>query len=152
MTEKVLLDRHAIACTFYSKGQAMLGSVVVLMTVTLLITGCGEIDPVAGRARLHLPPEDYVPSPANGRKVFLRDCSVCHGQTALGTQKGPPLIHKTYRPNHHPDMAFHLAVKDGVRQHHWNFGDMPPQLQVSPEETEDIVSYIRDQQREQGIK
>jgi mono/diheme cytochrome c family protein len=65
-------------------------------------------------------------SPAGqaGRAAFQRSCASCHGDVAQGTPTGPPLVHAIYRPGHHADEAFELAVRRGVRAHHWRFGDM----------------------------
>ena len=43
----------------------------------------------------------------------------------------PPLVHKLYEPGHHSDMAFIMAAKNGVRSHHWRFGNMPPKTLLS---------------------
>ncbi len=63
----------------------------------------------------------------------------------------PPLVHKFYEPNHHGDMAFVLAAKNGVRAHHWKFGDMPPVKGVTQGDVLNIVAYVRALQRENGI-
>lgn len=86
-----------------------------------------------------------------GAGLFATTCAECHGPKAQGTDQGPPLIHPYYRPSHHADGAFHLAVKNGVRQHHWRFGNMPPQPNVSPSETDAIIRYIREVQEANGI-
>lgn len=126
-------------------------ALVALILPALLAGGCGETDPAAARANLHLPPDGYVANGERGRDAFARSCAECHGKDGLGTQRGPPLVNKTYEPGHHPDMAFHLAVKNGVRQHHWNFGDMPAQSAVTPKQAADIVRYVRELQRARGI-
>ena len=100
----------------------------------------------------HLPPDGFVADKNKGAELFRQNCSVCHGRAGSGSNKGPPLVHKTYNPGHHADLAFHLAVKNGVRRHHWQFGDMPPQPQVSPEAIGHIVAYVRALQRRAGIK
>ncbi len=56
---------------------------------------------------------------AKGRTLFLQNCMQCHGKGAQGSDKGPPLVHRYYEPNHHGDIAFYLAVERGVGQHHW---------------------------------
>ena len=75
-----------------------------------------------------------VPAPSeearNGQVVFDRLCASCHGANAAGGPAGPPLVHSIYRPAHHADVAFVLAVRCGVGAHHWRFGDMPPQPAV----------------------
>lgn len=87
-----------------------------------------------------------------GRIAFDNTCATCHGDWGRGTEKGPPLIHRIYEPSHHADIAFTLAVQRGAKQHHWNFGNMPAQPQVSPEETEAIIRFIREVQEANGIR
>jgi len=87
-----------------------------------------------------------------GAAVFERKCAECHGGAAKGTDKGPPLVHKVYEPGHHADVSFYLAVRQGVRAHHWPFGDMPPVEGVSDEQIADIVAYVRGLQRAAGIE
>ncbi|NJO35044.1 MAG: cytochrome c [Rhodospirillales bacterium] len=43
------------------------------------------------------------------------------------------------------------AVKTGVRQHHWRFGDMPPQPRVTEEQVAAIVGFVREVQTANGI-
>ncbi len=86
-----------------------------------------------------------------GEAVFKANCAACHGENAAGTNLGPPLIHDIYNPSHHSDQAFYLAAAGGVRQHHWLYGDMPPQPQVSQEEVTMIIRYIRELQAANGI-
>lgn len=94
---------------------------------------------------------DLSPQAANGKVAFDAVCAACHGVNAGGSDKGPPLIHDYYNPGHHSDAAFFLAAQRGVRQHHWNFGDMPAQPQVSESELEAIVQYVRELQQANGI-
>ncbi len=86
-----------------------------------------------------------------GQKAFDENCARCHGARGSGTGKGPPLIHDHYNPGHHPDGAFHAAAARGVRQHHWQFGNMPAQPQVSKSQMVTIIRYIRELQRANGI-
>ena len=53
---------------------------------------------------------------------------------ARGTQQGPPLVHKIYEPSHHADFAFQRAAAQGVRAHHWKFGNMPKIESVTPDD------------------
>jgi cytochrome c len=86
-----------------------------------------------------------------GQKAFQANCAQCHGTNGTGTNQGPPLIHDIYNPGHHNDMAIYRAAKMGTRAHHWQFGDMPPQPQVSDEEIGTIIQFIREVQKENGI-
>jgi len=86
-----------------------------------------------------------------GNVLFDKNCATCHGVSGGGTKQGPPLIHKYYEPSHHGDDAFIWAAKQGVRAHHWNFGDMPPINSVSDGDVQKIIQFIRAVQRENGI-
>ncbi|OUR75223.1 hypothetical protein A9Q83_17445 [Alphaproteobacteria bacterium 46_93_T64] len=86
-----------------------------------------------------------------GRTLYNNNCAVCHGPNAVGTENGPPFLHKVYEPNHHGDIAFELAAKNGVRAHHWQFGNMPPIGNVTEAEVTEITRYIRKLQRASGI-
>lgn len=126
--------------------------VLALAIVSSLgFVSCGRGDPEKIRQNLHLPKPGYVADAGRGKTLYTENCVSCHGAHGQGTTQGPPLVHVTYEPNHHPDMAFHLAVKNGVRQHHWNFGNMPSIKDVSPENVADIVKYIRGEQERAGI-
>lgn len=86
-----------------------------------------------------------------GETVFNDNCSACHGKHAAGTDQGPPLIHIIYEPSHHGDPSFYRAVAQGVRRHHWRFGDMPPIEGVSEADVGKIIAYVRETQRANGI-
>lgn len=86
-----------------------------------------------------------------GARAFKQNCATCHGESGAGSEKGPPLIHSIYNPGHHSDRAFFLAAQNGVRSHHWNFGNMPPLRHISSRVMTDIVAYIREIQRANGI-
>ncbi len=88
-----------------------------------------------------------------GETYYTAVCASCHGANAAG-QNGvaPPLIHRIYEPSHHGDMAFVLAARNGVRAHHWKFGNMPPVEQpLTDAEIGAIITYVREIQRANGI-
>ncbi len=87
-----------------------------------------------------------------GEAKFNANCLICHGTQAGGTDHGPPLVHKIYEPNHHGDAAFQLAAANGVRAHHWNFGNMPKIDGVTAGDVDQIVRYVRWLQRQAGIQ
>ena len=92
------------------------------------------------------------PEVAQGKTLFEQNCSVCHGPAGDGTTQGPPLVHIIYEPNHHADAAFVLAARNGVRAHHWRFGDMAPLPDVTDQMVLEIVGYVRWLQRQVGIE
>ncbi len=92
------------------------------------------------------------PELAQGKTLFAQNCSVCHGPAGDGTTQGPPLVDIIYEPNHHADAAFVLAARNGVRAHHWRFGDMAPVPNVTDSMVLEIVGYIRWLQRQVGIE
>ena len=87
-----------------------------------------------------------------GAAKFAANCASCHGERAAGSDRGPPLVHKYYEPSHHGDRSFLAAVRNGVRQHHWTYGDMPPQPGVTNADVAKIVAYVRELQRANGIQ
>jgi mono/diheme cytochrome c family protein len=87
-----------------------------------------------------------------GQLTFEAYCMACHGEHAMGGPNGPPLVDPIYRPSHHADIAFALAVRRGVRAHHSRFGDMPPQPSIGEEDVRNITRYIRELQRANGIE
>ena len=115
---------------------------------TLLAAACVE----RGVPDLPPPPTEVPAAYADGAAAYTRHCASCHGAFARGTDTGPPLVHPYYVPSHHGDAAFLFAVQRGVAAHHWRFGDMPPQPQVTAGEVEAIIPYVRWLQREAGIQ
>lgn len=97
-----------------------------------------------------LPHDDLAQQ--QGKRAYNNNCASCHGADLQGTPQGPPFLHKVYEPAHHGDEAFYRAIANGVRAHHWRFGDMPAVPHVSREQASDIIAYIREQQRAVGIK
>ncbi|MEO8249647.1 MAG: cytochrome c [Burkholderiales bacterium] len=93
----------------------------------------------------------FSPMALAGQLAYDATCAKCHGAYGAGTDKGPPFLNPVYNPGHHPDEAFMRAVRNGVRQHHWNFGDMPAQPAVSEEEVRQIIRYVREVQQANGI-
>ena len=122
-------------------------SLVLLFLLSACDGGSGERDPNP----LHLPPQGFIGDSIKGGELYYKKCQTCHGKNGRGTNNGPPLVHNTYNPRHHADLAFHLAVRNGVRSHHWKFGDMEPIQNASPEDVGHIVTYVRELQRKAGI-
>ena len=98
------------------------------------------------------PGPGLMPNPVMGKALFANHCAGCHGGDLKGSEKGPPLLHKIYEPSHHADAAFQLAVANGVRAHHWKFGDMAPVKGVTPDDVAHVTAYVRAEQRKVGIQ
>jgi mono/diheme cytochrome c family protein len=97
-------------------------------------------------------PADFTDTEQMGVRAFEAKCAACHGVNAAGRDgMGPPLVHVIYEPNHHGDQAFHLAAMNGVRGHHWPFGNMPAVEGLTTSDVDAIIAYVRALQRANGI-
>ncbi|MEX0829048.1 MAG: cytochrome c [Nitrospirales bacterium] len=129
----------------------------LLCICCVLLWGCSENGSNAQSAPAPSPTiltSADKPLPAEfeeGESKFNKFCSRCHGAQGTGSDNGPPLVHKIYEPNHHADVAFQRAAAQGVRAHHWKFGNMPKIDGVRPEDVSQIIGYIRWLQRQAGI-
>ncbi len=109
----------------------------------------------AQTAGVPAPSAGLMPNPTKGKTLFAQKCASCHGVDLkgrdTGTDKGPSFLHRVYEPSHHGDAAFQNAVANGVRAHHWKFGNMPAVAGVTPDDVAHITAYIRMEQRKVGI-
>ena len=98
-------------------------------------------------------PATLSPEAKAGQQAFAANCASCHGIDAEGRAGiAPPLIHKIYEPSHHGDMAFVLAARNGVRAHHWPFGNMAPVSGLTDPELAGIIRFVREVQVANGIR
>lgn len=102
----------------------------------------------AGKVLALTLPEEFRTSAA----IYTARCSSCHGPRATGNDRGPPLVHYYYRKRYHNDAVFQVAMKKGVRAHHWGFGDMPATSGMSDDDMTDVTIYIRWLQWQVGIR
>ena len=86
-----------------------------------------------------------------GQLLYEKYCSACHGLQLTGSDEGPPLLHPFYKPSHHGDKAFYRAALQGVKQHHWEFGDMPPVEGMTPKKMDSLVPYVRYYQQQKKL-
>ncbi len=124
---------------------SLLAVLAIVAASLLVVMACG------GEAESPVGGPQLSPIAQEGEAVYSRTCVLCHGAGAMGSDTGPPLIHRLYNPGHHPDISFRNAVRDGVIAHHWEFGHMPAQPNVSDEDVEKIICYIRELQIAGGI-
>ena len=122
---------------------------LALALAAALVLGCSRGDD--DRDVAWTPPAT-PPEHAEGERLFDAHCAQCHGRSAVGSATGPPLVHQIYEPGHHSDAAFYLAARTGVAAHHWRFGNMPAQPQVSEADMGRIIAYVRFLQRDAGIE
>jgi mono/diheme cytochrome c family protein len=126
-------------------------AVAALLAATTLTVWAQRIKDLPPASRGVRMPVLSAPAAA-GQKAFDATCAACHGVYGLGTKQGPPLLDAIYNPGHHADESFLRAVRQGVQQHHWSFGNMPPMPQVSDTQLFQIVRYVRELQEANGIK
>ena len=110
-----------------------------------------RFDGGGGRATVEVKMPTLSAVAKEGQALFSANCAACHGTKGGGTDSGPPLVHIIYEPSHHGDESFQRAVAQGVRAHHWNFGDMQSVAGVNRSEVAKIVSFVREIQRTNGI-
>jgi len=89
---------------------------------------------------------------ARGQTVYGAKCAMCHGADLRGTTRGPSQLSKVYEPSHHADGAYRAAIRNGVRAHHWNFGNMPAVGGLSDDDVENVIAYIRSEQQKHGFE
>lgn len=137
--------------------RAVLPRLLAVTLTCILLVGCGEGPEEEYSSGAEASQQGPVITPELsdkarlGEAVFAANCAECHGADAAGSSQGPPLVHKIYEPGHHGDLSFHLAVRQGVRQHHWSFGDMDPRPDVDTQDIDKIVCYVRELQFANGI-
>lgn len=113
----------------------------------VLVGACGSPD--AAAIAIPVQSAELV---AAGQVIYERACSSCHGSDLRGTDRGPSHLSAVYRPNHHSDAAFLLAVKVGVAEHHWRFGAMEPVPGLTDEDIAAVTAFVRDTQRTEGFE
>ena len=130
----------------------VLGLGAIVLAAVYLRTASEDETVRAGVAIVEVTVPDLSDRAMSGKTVFDQNCAGCHGSNAAGVDgSGPPLVHVIYEPGHHSDPAFYLAVEQGVRAHHWPFGDMAPIDGLERAEVASIIDYIREMQRANGI-
>ncbi len=127
--------------------------VLAAALLALAVTACrrGDADAAPGEYA-HIATVPVPAEHADGKTLFDAHCASCHGNAALGSEQGPPLVHRFYVPSHHGDAAFQLAAARGVPAHHWRFGDMPPVSGVTQQQVAEITAYIRWLQQTAGLR
>ena len=124
-------------------GLRIIGVVVGVVAAATSIAGCGDDD---GSNAL------TEPAASRGAALYEASCAECHGSDLRGTDRGPSHLSIVYEPGHHPDASFRGAIEQGVRAHHWDFGDMDPVPGLDDEEIDLIIAFVREQQATHGFE
>lgn len=122
-----------------------LGAFVLTIAISLALAACGAAD--TGTSTVVPLAED-----AGGATVYEALCASCHGTDLRGTDKGPSQLSIVYEPGHHGDEAYRSSIRNGAVQHHWGFGDMPAVVNITDEQIEAVISYIRGEQQRLGFE
>ena len=141
--------------------RAWMFSVLAVSLLALVLVGCSAEEPTppayqasqpaSGDSAVAVVVPDLSANARAGEQAFNANCALCHGPNASGTGLGPPLVHKIYEPGHHQDFSIQSAVRNGVPAHHWQFGNMLPVPTVADDDIPNIICYIRELQRANGI-
>ena len=105
----------------------IVGAVAVIAVIAIVATGGSTetADAETGGNEFNIPVQDPM-FVAEGDVLYQAHCASCHGADLRGTDLGPSHLSVVFQPGHHGDGAFALAAINGVRAHHWDFGDMAP--------------------------
>jgi len=110
-----------------------------------------------GREKISIKASPKIPvlsaSAQLGRNIINTQCAKCHGVDGTGDSKdGPPLLHPMYREEVYPDHHFKRVLKEGRPQTNWRFGPMPAQPQLSDEDINGVIAYIREVHISTGVR
>ena len=118
---------------------------ILIATMALVVSACSG-DDVESVAVVELPAD------ADGATTYAARCASCHGADLRGTDKGPSQLSIVYEPGHHGDDGYRSAIRNGAPQHHWGFGNMPAVENITDDQIERVISFIRSEQRRQGFE
>lgn len=109
--------------------------------IRLLFCACFFLTSCTPQPTLEVPQEFKA-----GQKYFHKICSNCHGSDAMGKQtKAPRLIDADYLPQEFSDDDLRDTILNGTDK-------MPPlKTNVSGEEVEAIIKYLRYSQQAAGL-
>ena len=125
---------------------ALLGLIIVLTAGTLW-----DREKISIKASPKIP--ELSTAGKLGRVLVNTQCAECHGEDGTGySRKGPPLLHPMYREEVFPDHHFKRVIREGRRQRAWQFGPMPAQPQLSDEDINNILAFVREVHNETGVE
>lgn len=81
-----------------------------------------------------------------GEAIYAANCAQCHGGDLIGSDRGPSLLDPMYGTDQLTDVEFADAVRNGVEQRLWDFGDMPGNGSYTDAQVAAILTFVRAQQ------
>ena len=146
----VLTASTAMTAAVINRQLAISNQQLAATALALLLSCSGEHRKSAGA---HV---GWNPGPTplewhHGEVLFNTYCLSCHGRHGTGEGLGPPLLDTLYRAGKLSDESIYTAVAQGVRQHHWYYGAMPPVARMSRDETREVIGYLRWVQERAGL-
>lgn len=137
--------------------------ILLMITIGLIgLAGCNQQNEIVQNSGITQKTEQLISVSApvrtldfaqmtRGRKLFLQNCAVCHGQKAEGApnwrQKDPdgkyppPPLNGTGHAWHHPMNALRMTIRDGTQK---IGGKMPAWGdKLSDQEIDDIIAWFQ---------
>jgi len=102
------------------------------MALALAAVSCGADGPTTGLER--------------GEAFYAANCALCHGGNLAGSDRGPSLLDPIYGPDQLTDAEFSDAVRNGVEERLWDFGDMPGNGSYSDAQVAAVIAFVRGEQ------
>lgn len=127
-----------------------MGLVMVILVVLTAITLLGK-EKVSIKASPRIPELSELAQ--HGRKVINARCAECHGVDGTGgSKKGPPMLHPMYREAVYPDYHFKRVVREGKAEKNWRFGPMPAIPDISDDDLDAVVAFVREVQKATNVE
>ena len=86
-----------------------------------------------------------------GEAIYRANCSACHGDDLRGASTGPSLLYDIYGPDQLTDAGITDAIRNGVEEQRWNFGEMPANGALGDSQIDQIIAHIRSVQSTEGL-
>jgi mono/diheme cytochrome c family protein len=76
-----------------------------------------------------------------GAGPYAANCAVCHGDALQGTSRGPTLLDPVSIEL--TDATMRNAIRNGVAETRWQFGDMPANGALRDAQVNEIIAFVR---------
>lgn len=92
-----------------------------------------------------------VGDPAAGEQTYGDFCGACHGRDFEGSVQGPSQLDAVFEPATTTDADFRSAIRNGVEETNYDYGNMPPIRSLDDQRIADVIAYVRSVQEERGF-